>query len=326
MATDGTYVQVAFCGVVMMVIVVGNAFVVCAYYSNVRLRTPMYMFLVSLAVSDFLVGTVSLPLWIFFTTSARWQQETILYQMYLSFDIFSALASIFHLTAVSLERWLAVCRPFYHHTMSRRTYFASIVAVWVTAFVISLLRWIFHKLQWSTLAIQFYTPLLFAVGCVGPGLIIAFVNFKVFQVAKSLAQALPIPGQILDKDRDDLQQQVRGQRRTALTLTCLTILFFVSWTPFFILSTVSVFSPTYLPSYASVEGLVLFTVSKLLQYCSSAFNPLVYAFRDREMRRTFLELLLGCCKFFRFRNNTPLARIHPRELECSVVVAPGKDQ
>lgn len=317
MATAG-YVQAVFCGIVMFVIVVGNAFVVAAYYSNVRLRTAMYTFLVSLAVSDFLVGSVSLPLWIFFTETDKMKEERLLYQMYLSFDIFSALASIFHLTAVSLERWLAVCRPFYYHTLSKKAYLVSIMGVWVSAFLISLLRWILYKISLKPNASQFYTPLLLLFGCVGPGIIIALVNFKVFQVAKSLAQALPIPGQMLNMERDYLRQQMKGQRRTALTLTCLTVLFFISWTPFIILSTVTAFCHKCLPPYESDGGLALFTLSKWLQYCSSALNPLVYAFRDREMRRTFLELLLRCCKCFRrVRKNSSSARVQPEAIECT---------
>lgn len=57
MATDlsfSTAFQIAFCLALMFVILTGNSFVVAAYFSNFRLRTGTYAFLVSLAISDLL--------------------------------------------------------------------------------------------------------------------------------------------------------------------------------------------------------------------------------------------------------------------------------
>ena len=319
-ATNGWYVQAFLSSLLILVIVVGNAFVIAAYSSNSRLRTTTYTFLVSLAVSDLLVGSISLPLWIYFTVDDTAMTEKAgLYDVYLSFDIFSALASIFHLTAVSLERWLAVCRPFYYQTLSVRAYFVAILGVWVSAFAIALFSWIFRGAKLDMEAfLSVYSPLLLAVGCIGPGILIAFVNFKVFEVAKSLAQALPMPGQLPDEEGSDMQQNIKTQRRTALTLAFLTVVFLISWTPFFVISTIAVFCQECLPTYTSDGGLVFFTLMKSLQYCSSAMNPLIYAFRDREIRRTFLRLLLSCKNFFRVRKNGPNARVKPCRVTPSI--------
>ena len=98
--------QILFCVALMFVIITGNSFVVASYFSNLRLRTGTYTFLVSLAISDLLVGCVSLPLWIYVgLTGAHYGP---LNTFFISFDILSARASIFHLTTVSLERWLAI--------------------------------------------------------------------------------------------------------------------------------------------------------------------------------------------------------------------------
>ena len=51
----------------VVVILFGNSLVVLSYKINNRLRTRTNAFLVSLAISDFLVGGISLPMWIYVT-------------------------------------------------------------------------------------------------------------------------------------------------------------------------------------------------------------------------------------------------------------------
>ena len=98
--------------ILIFVILFGNSLVIASYKTNRRLRTRTNAFLVSLAFSDFLVGSISLPMWIYGIMSE--QNVSITFQAFFkSFDAFSALASIFHLTAISAERYIAVSRPFY---------------------------------------------------------------------------------------------------------------------------------------------------------------------------------------------------------------------
>ena len=47
------------------VILFGNSLVVASHNINRRLRTQANAFLVSLALSDFLVGSISMPMWIY---------------------------------------------------------------------------------------------------------------------------------------------------------------------------------------------------------------------------------------------------------------------
>ena len=51
-----------------ILIIVGNILVIAAFKTNVRLRSINNTFLVGLAVSDLLVGLVSIPLWIYNST------------------------------------------------------------------------------------------------------------------------------------------------------------------------------------------------------------------------------------------------------------------
>lgn len=289
MATDlslSIAFQIAFCLALMFVILTGNSFVVTAYFSNFRLRTGTYAFLVSLAISDLLVGCVSLPLYMYI--SLKPIQTGPLNTFFLSFDIFSALASIFHLTTVSLERWLAISRPFVHETLSTLHYSLAICSVWMIAFAIAAIRPALDESS-SNNPHRIYTPFLLLVGYVGPGILISVVNYSIFKMVRALIANLPTIQNVEESTK--LRKNINKQRRTALTLTFVTALFLVSWLSFFVISTIYVFCTQCLP----IQKIAAFLVfAKWLQYCNSAMNPLVYAFRDIEMRKTFLRLLGPC--------------------------------
>ena len=278
--------QIALCVALMFVIITGNSFVVAAYFSNYRIRTGTYSFLVSLAISDLLVGCVSLPLYMYI--SLRKVQKGALNTFFLSFDIFSALASIFHLTTVSLERWLAISRPFVYQTLSTVHYSLMIISVWLTAFAIASIRPALDEAK-SNNPHRTYTPFLLLVGYLGPGILISVVNYSIFKVARTLIANLPtLPDA---EESTKIRKNINKQRRIALTLAFVTVMFLVSWSSFFTISTIVVFCTHCVPFHKMTH---FFVFAKWLQYCNSGINPMVYAFRDVEMRKTFVRLLGPC--------------------------------
>ena len=117
-------------------------------------------------------------------------QKGALNTFFLSFDIFSALASIFHLTTVSLERWLAITRPFAYKTLSTVPYSLMICGVWLTAFAIVAVRPALDKTT-SNNPHRIYTPFLLLVGYVGPDILISVVNYSIFKVHGSCTHCQP---------------------------------------------------------------------------------------------------------------------------------------
>lgn len=286
--STSTAIQIALCVALMFVIITGNSFVVAAYFSNYRIRTGTYTFLVSLAISDLLVGCVSLPLWMYI--SLQNIQKGTLNTIFLSFDIFSALASIFHLTTVSLERWLSISRPFFYETLSTLHYSLIICGVWITAFAIAAVRPALDNSA-SSNPHRIYTPFLLLVGYVGPGILICIVNYSIFKVARKLIANLRNCTLQDSEESTQIRTNINKQRRIALTLAFVTAMFLVSWLSFFTISTIAVFC-TYCVPFEKMTNFLIF--AKWLQYCNSGMNPMVYAFRDAEMRKTFVRLLGPC--------------------------------
>lgn len=105
--SDGITTGIVVNTFLILLILGGNFLVIAAYFKNPRLRTGTYALLVSLALSDLLVGGVAIPIRIYGFINS-WDVSVIFVLVYKAFDIFSAVASNLHLMAISFERFIAV--------------------------------------------------------------------------------------------------------------------------------------------------------------------------------------------------------------------------
>ena len=110
--------QVVCFGVLAAMIVFANSPMIGAFHINRRLQTKTNLLLMSLAVADLLVGTISLPLWMCISIPFTNNRGPI-YKVYLMFDIICGVSSILNMTAVSLERYYALRRSVKHRNSRR---------------------------------------------------------------------------------------------------------------------------------------------------------------------------------------------------------------
>ena len=109
--------MVFFC-ILALMIVFGNSLVIGAFRVNRRLRTTTNLLLMSLAIADLLIGTVSVPLWVYISVTYNFRGP--LYDFYLIFDVICGVSSILNLTAISLERCYALLHPIKHRNIRKR--------------------------------------------------------------------------------------------------------------------------------------------------------------------------------------------------------------
>ena len=277
-----TLVFVFFSVLLALAIVIGNSIVMTAFIHNRKLRKRGNVFLVSLACSDCIVGVASLPLWICISGLGISTGEV--FEFFISLDIFSALTSVFHLTAISVERFISVSRPFLYQRLSSRVYTATITSAWLLAALIASstpLQKLF-KLQ------RFYAPSFTSVGFLGPLVIISSMYAGIFRIAISLSRHTPGSDRTCRtscREKSKLKKEIK----VAMTLTVVSGFFFLAWLPFYSLLMIAVYCPQCLPARRDLQRLV--EIVKWMHYSNSAVNPFIYAFRDKEMKREFLQLL-----------------------------------
>ncbi|KAM5140400.1 olfactory receptor 1J21-like [Mantella aurantiaca] len=115
-----------------MVTVLGNMIIALLVCLVPQLHTPMYFFLSNLAMSDIIYVSVTLPklLSILLTHDHRMSFSGCMTQVY--FFIFSAACDIFLLTAMSYDRYVAICKPLqYSLLMNKDVCISLALSTWL---------------------------------------------------------------------------------------------------------------------------------------------------------------------------------------------------
>lgn len=275
------YLQIVFLVILLIIIIIGNVLVMIAYKINRRLRTATYTLLVSLAFCDFLVGSISLPMWMYVNLN-EWFVDRTFDLFFEVIDYLTAISSALHLTIICIERWVAISKPFLQQTLTSRQYYITLAVVWLVALLISTSRF-----RVSMSHSKFYVLALVSLGFIIPMVVISLVNIYIFKVAKKLIQEEPT---VDGGSSNERKKKVQKERRIAKTLVIVTFLFFLALLPTYTIALIGGFclkSGCLLYKLKWHDILRLMKIAKWMQYSNSGVNPFIYAFRDAEMRRTF---------------------------------------
>ncbi|XP_074641369.1 octopamine receptor-like [Tubulanus polymorphus] len=112
---DNTHVETlaiaCVAAVIIFTTVCGNILVVVAVVTERRLRKVGNSFIVSLAVSDLLVGIVVTPFSIVYEVMGQWELGHMLCDIWICLDVTCCTASIMNLCIISFDRYNAITQP-----------------------------------------------------------------------------------------------------------------------------------------------------------------------------------------------------------------------
>ncbi|CAF1123590.1 unnamed protein product [Adineta steineri] len=115
----------------------GNLLVCASISLDKQLQTVTNWFLFSLAIADCLVSLVVIPLSIIKDLQGSWKLPIILCNLYVFLDVLLCTTSIWHLTILSINRFLHISRPFRSRERSKCKTFLTIVLIWTFSIAIS---------------------------------------------------------------------------------------------------------------------------------------------------------------------------------------------
>lgn len=122
---------------VVALTVMGNILVILAVSLEKKLQNATNYFLMSLAVADMLLGVLVMPVsMVTILYDYNWPLPSVLCPIWIYLDVLFSTASIMHLCAISLDRYMAIRSPlhFNSHTKAR----VKITAVWTISIGISM--------------------------------------------------------------------------------------------------------------------------------------------------------------------------------------------
>ncbi|XP_020651455.3 5-hydroxytryptamine receptor 2C isoform X1 [Pogona vitticeps] len=126
--------------IIILLTIGGNILVIMAVSLEKKLQNATNYFLMSLAVADMLVGILVMPVsLITILYDYAWPLPKQLCPIWISLDVLFSTASIMHLCAISLDRYVAIRNPIEHSRFNSRTKaIMKIAAVWTISIGISM--------------------------------------------------------------------------------------------------------------------------------------------------------------------------------------------
>ncbi|XP_006637307.2 urotensin-2 receptor [Lepisosteus oculatus] len=178
--------------VMCLVGVVGNVYTLVVMNISVRVTGSMYVYIVNLALADLLyLSTIPFVVCTYFVKD--WFFGDIGCRILFSLDFLTMHASIFILTIMSTERYLAVVKPLDTFGRSRHYRRTVTCAVWMVSFLLALPTMIMIDLKtnvhngvekrmchptWQIKAYKVYLTVLFNTCILAPGIVIGFLYIR----------------------------------------------------------------------------------------------------------------------------------------------------
>ncbi|XP_051878981.1 melanocortin receptor 5-like [Pristis pectinata] len=259
-----------------------NILVIAAIIKNRNLHSPMYFFVCSLAVADMLVSVSNAWETIVITLLNNRHlvvKDSFIKQVDNVFDSMictSVVASMCSLLAIAVDRYVTIFYALrYHHIMSVKRAAFIIAGIWTLCTGCGVIFIIYSESP--TVIICLVTMFFIML------LLMASLYSHMFLLARSHAKRIAAMS-----GYNSIHQQ--ASMKGAITLTILLGIFIVCWAPFFLHLILMISCPGNLYCVCFMSHFNLYLV---LIMCNSIIDPLIYAFRSQEMRKTFKEII--CC-------------------------------
>ncbi|XP_072536962.1 melanocortin receptor 3 [Salminus brasiliensis] len=265
-----------------------NILVISAVAKNKNLHSPMYFFLCSLAAADMLVSVSNSLETIVIAVLRSNLLELSDYFVRLMDNIFdsmiciSLVASICNLLAIAIDRYVTIFYALrYHSIVTVRRALNAIAAIWLVCIICGIVFIVYSE---SKTVIICLITMFFAMLA-----LMATLYVHMFLLARLHIQriaALPPAASAGGNPAPRQHTCMKG----AVTITILLGVFVCCWAPFFLHLILLVACPQHPLCLCYMSH---FTTYLVLIMCNSVIDPLIYAFRSLEMRKTFKEIL--CC-------------------------------
>ena len=233
-------------------------------------------YICSLAITDILIGIVSIPGYIIpgiFYIKITEQLDDIISGT----DMFLAVCSMCHISLMAFDRVMAIKNPIFHrvHMKTRNAAIKLSIIPWLLATLITAVNFVAVKQRErfiTTSVTGIAIPFVFTVVC---------YIFMFFVIRKRNEQFSHIAS----------NSNIINERRILKMILCVLVVYIVCWLPFAIVNGMVLYLLSLL-EYTQVVYII--HAVKFLQYMNSTCNPFVYAIYYPSYRDGVKDVWKGC--------------------------------
>ncbi|XP_002731809.1 somatostatin receptor type 2-like [Saccoglossus kowalevskii] len=273
---------------------IGNSLVIYVILRFSKMKTVTNTYILNLAIADelYLLG---IPFSISHFVMETWPYGTAWCKILLTNDIINQFASIYFLTVMSIDRYIAVVHPVKSVNI-RTPRIANAVSGCVWALVLILV-------SWFTAAVRSdYDERMGSYGC-GPNWIFLFGNstldqedwglvfsYFTFMMGYIIPLLIICTAYILMLNR--LRQvgapgsKGKKTRKVTKLVTVVVGVFFICWSPYYILNVAMHYAVMHSKA-AFYKWRIAYYFAQSLGYANSSANPILYAFLSDNFKKSF---------------------------------------
>ncbi|XP_017562391.1 trace amine-associated receptor 13c-like [Pygocentrus nattereri] len=273
---NGSDLSVFLFMLVMSVLTVcGNMVVIISIVVFQQLRTPTNFIILSLAVSDFLIGAIMMPLQCVLLVDTCLHHGKTLCPVYSFISMIVGTVSLYNVVLIAADRYFALCNPFgYAAKMTVRTTSVCISFGWCFSFCYNLIMMYVGSSErgegnvicfrecaipvsntWGLIDLIF----IFIVPCLS----IILLYLRVLRVALKHAKAISNTVKLTAS-----QQRKKSELKATKTLGSVVLVYLMCWIPWY-------------TCLVNIESLpnpsVSITYLMCLFFSNSCINPVIYA-------------------------------------------------
>ena len=273
------WVLVAVVSISSPAIILLNASVIIAVIQRKELQRVSYILLSSLAVTDLLVGLTNMPLSAtvdVLIALQRVHDVRMIDSVNVHFMFFIFASSLYHLTLIAWERYVAIQKWMDYRTILTRSRVNKLaIGAWFAALLTTVSGILLEALGADPKFKVVWLNIKIALGITTSILTVYFYIMVYLGVRKRNLSVI---------SQASSQVAVKLENKVALTSGLITAAPFFSLLPSAVVDALGTFFPTFRKNWA-------FRSAETLMQLNSIVNPCIYCYRDRRFRNALLELL-----------------------------------